>query len=129
MAPRVLSYTSMPIHYEKPVLQFNNADTTVKAAFARQGLNRIDGPAAGEPELIAYIKVISPLTSTGPSIRSLVLSDSASLLIVRFPHIVFAGSLVQVRIQSKILFGKARRCTANACEYEIEIEKQETISL
>jgi len=58
-------------------------------------------------------------------VLSHVVSDSASLLIIRFPHIVFAGALVQIRIQSTVLFGKARRCTANGHEYEIEIEKQE----
>jgi hypothetical protein len=100
------------------VIYSEHAGTQLKADYAQQGLHRID-------ERVAYMKVIDPLTSTGPSVRSRVVSDSASLLIIRFPRIVFGGALVQIRMESKVLFGKARRCTANGGEYEIEIEKQE----
>jgi len=48
------------------------------------------------------------------------------MLIVRAPHIVFAGALVQIRLKSRVIFGTARCCNAKASEYEIEIEKQET---
>jgi hypothetical protein len=78
-----------------------------------------------EMEIAAQMKIISPLTSTGPSVRARVVKESASMLIIGFPRIVFAGALVQIRIQSTIVFGIARRCTAKASEYEIEIEKQE----
>ncbi len=99
-----------------PQVDFDNA----KAGFGQRGLRRID------IESVAYMKVIAPLTSTGPSIRARVVRDSANMLTVRFPHIVFAGALVQVRIQSKVMFGKALHCIAKAeAEYEIEIEKQE----
>jgi hypothetical protein len=79
----------------------------------------------GPEEIVAHMKVIAPLTSTGPSIRGRVVNDSATMLTVGFPHMVFTGALVQVRIDSKIVFGKARRCTPCGSEYEIEIEKQE----
>jgi hypothetical protein len=85
----------------------------------------MDEQASEGAETVAHMKVIAPLTSTGPSVRGRVVNDSASVLIVRFPHIVFAGALVQIRIQRRILFGKARRCIAKESEYEIEIEKQE----
>ena len=108
----------MLIYLDQFVRKFDNAGTPRKTDFAQQGLHRID-------ERVAYMKVIDPLTSIGPSVRSQVVSDSASLLIIRFPRIVFGGALVQIRIQSNVFFGKARRCTANGGEYEIEIEKQE----
>ena len=99
----------MLIYPEQVVREFDNGWTLVKVA----------------PERVAYMKVIEPLTSTGPLVPAQVVSDSDGLLIIRFPRVVFAGALVQVRIQSKVLFGKARRCTASGREYEIEIEKQE----
>jgi hypothetical protein len=77
------------------------------------------------PEIFAHMKIIAPLTSTGPAVLARVVKDSASLLTVRFPHIVYAGALVQVRIESRILFGEARRCIAKESEFEVEIEKQE----
>jgi hypothetical protein len=112
----------MLIYLDQFVRKFGKAGTLLKADFAQQGLHRIDEQA---PERVAYMKVIDPLTSIGPSVRSQVVSDSAGLLIIRFPRIVFGGALVQIRIQSKVLFGKARRCRASGSEYEIEIEKQE----
>jgi hypothetical protein len=102
----------MLIYPEQVVREFDNGWTLVKAGF-------------DAPERVAYMKVIEPLTSTGPLVPAQVVSDSDGLLIIRFPRVVFAGALVQVRIQSKVLFGKARRCTASGREYEIEIEKQE----
>ena len=96
------------------------AANLVKAEYAEQGLRRMSEP------LVAYMKVIAPLTSAEPAVRARVVNDSASMLIIRFPHIVFAGALVQIRIESRILFGKARRCTAKESEFEIEIEKQES---
>jgi hypothetical protein len=76
-------------------------------------------------EIIAHMKVIAPLTSTGPSVRARILNDSATMVTVGFPHMVFAGALVQIRIQSKVVFGEARLCTPKGAEYEIEIEKRE----
>lgn len=85
----------------------------------------MDEQASEETEIVAHMKVIAPLMSTGPAVRARVVKDSANVLTVRLPHIVFAGALVQIRIQSRILFGEARRCIAKESEYEIEIEKQE----
>ncbi|HEV1287123.1 MAG TPA: hypothetical protein VNU44_17515 [Bryobacteraceae bacterium] len=101
------------------------AANLVKVAFGQLGVGRMDEQASEGTEIVAHMKVIAPLTSTGPSIRARVVNASASVLTVRFPHIVFAGALVQIRIQTRILFGKARRCIAKDSEYEIEIEKQE----
>jgi hypothetical protein len=108
-------------------VDFGNAGAAnlVKVGFAQQGLHRMDEQPSEGTGIVAHMKVIAPLTSTGPSVRARVVNDSASVLIVRFPHIVFAGALVQIRIQSRILFGTARRCIAKESEYEIEIEKQE----
>ena len=76
-------------------------------------------------EIVAHVKVIAPLTSTGPSVRARVMNDSPDQLVIRYPHVVFAGALVQIRMQSKVVFGKAQRCAAKGSEYEIEIEKYE----
>ena len=93
--------------------------------FAQQGFPRIDDQASEGTGIVAHMKVIAPLTSTEPAVRARVVNDSASVLIVRYPHIVFAGALVQIRIQGRILFGTARRCIAKESEFEVEIEKQE----
>ena len=85
----------------------------------------IKGQASAEQETVAFMKVVSPLTSTEPSARARVVNDSGDMLTILCPHIVFAGALVQIRIERKMVFGKARRCTAKGSEYEIEVEKQE----
>jgi hypothetical protein len=110
-------------------VDFGNAGAVnlVKVGLAQHGLRRMDEQASEGTEIVAHMKVIAPLTSTGPSIRARVVNASASVLTVRFPHIVFTGALVQIRIHSRILFGKARRCIAKESEYEIEIEKQRSI--
>jgi hypothetical protein len=108
-------------------IDFGNAGVPilVKVGFTNQGLRCLAEQTSGATEIVAHMKVIAPLTSTGPAVRARVVKDSESVLIVRFPHIVYAGALVQIRIQSRILFGEARRCIAKESEYEIEIEKQE----
>jgi len=105
-------------HPEKHIRDFGDAGA---ANLSR----RLDEQASEGTGIVAHMKIIAPLTSTGPSVLARVVYDSASLLIVRFPHIVFTGALVQIRIQSRIMFGKARRCIAKESGYEIEIEKQE----
>jgi hypothetical protein len=92
--------------------EFGNAANVLKAVFDRT-------------EILAHMKVICPLTSTGPLVGARVVSHSASILILRFAQIVFVGALVQIRMQGKMFFGIARRCTLQGSEYEIEIEKQE----
>jgi hypothetical protein len=117
----------MLIQCEKPVRDFANPGTAsiLKAGFGCQHLLRIDEPPSERMEIAAHMKIISPLTSTGPSLRARVVNDSAGMLIIGFPCIVFVGALVQIRMQNKIVFGIARRCTPKGSEYEIEIEKQE----
>ncbi len=88
-------------------------------------VHRKDEQSSEGTGIAGFMKVIAPLTSTGPAVPIRILHLSATMLIVRFPHIVFAGSLVQIRIQSRILFGKARCCDATESEYEIDIEIQE----
>jgi hypothetical protein len=113
----------MLTHPEKARQDFGTPSTRVAPA-------QPDLPSVGElpcecAGADARMKVINPLTSTGPSVRALVVNESASELIVRFPRAVFAGALVQVRTQGKIVFGEARRCTSKGSEYEIYIEKKE----
>src|ERR1700684_1233209 len=127
MASSVHTWTGMQTNPRNSYEDFGSAVAAnlVKVAFGQLGVGRMDEQASEGTEIVAYMKVIAPLTSTGPSVRARVLNDSAGLVIVRFPHMVFAGALVQIRIHSRILFGKARHCIAKESEYEIEIEKQE----
>jgi len=108
-----------------PTYAYLNTMLTNPERFTREPGNPLAQHASQGAEIIAHMKVISPLTSTGPSIRARVVSESEGRLVIRFPHVVFAGALVQVRIQNKIFFGQARRCITSGPDYEIEIEKQE----
>ncbi len=116
----------MRIHPEKLRQEFENPGIGhfVNAA-AQLGLPSADEPPPECKGADARMKVVDPLTSTGPSLRALVVYESASALIVRFPRVVFVGALVQVRTEGRIVFGKARGCTSNGSEYEINIEKRE----
>jgi len=127
MALSVHTWTGMQINLRYSYEDFGNAGgaNLVKVCCAQQGFGRVDEQASEGTGIVAHMKVIAPLTSTGPSVCARVVNDSASVLIVRFPNIVFAGALVQIRIGSRVLFGKARRCIAKESEYEIEIEKLE----
>jgi hypothetical protein len=127
MATRVHIFSGMETSPRNSNVDFGNAGAVnfLKVGLVQDGVRRMDEQASEGTEIVAHMKVIAPLTSTGPSVRARVVNDSASVLIVRFPHMVFAGALVQIRIQSRILFGKARHCIAKESEYEIEIEKQE----
>jgi hypothetical protein len=127
MALSVHTWTGMQTTPRNSYLDFSYACAAnlVKVGLASQGFRRMDEQPSEGTGIVAHMKVIAPLTSTGPSVCARVVHDSASVIIVRFPRIVFAGALVQIRIQTKILFGTARRCSAKESEYEIEIEKQE----
>jgi hypothetical protein len=115
-------YTFMSTPSEKPVRDFGSV---LKACLGGQHMLRLVEPPSDEMDIAAHMKIIYPLTSTGPSLGARVVKNSASLLIVGFPCIVFAGALVQIRMGNKIVFGVARRCTPKGSEYEVEIEKQE----
>jgi hypothetical protein len=116
LALSVHTWISMQTDREKFMTEFGNAGNT----------NRLRMQAAFDgPEILAHMKVIAPLTSTGPLVLARVVNASASMLILRFAEIVFAGALVQIRLQGKTVFGIARRCTLKGSEYEIEVEKQE----
>jgi hypothetical protein len=117
--------TGMLTHSEKLIREVGNTGATnIESALDQQGSLPMEQASAGS-EIVAHVKVLDPLLSTGPSTRARVVNDSASTVIINFPRIVFAGALIQIRMQSKMLFGKARRCTAKGSEYEVEIEKQE----
>jgi hypothetical protein len=127
MALSVHNRMGMPTTPRNSYADFGDAGAAnlAKVGFAQQGLCRWDKQASDGTASVAHMKVIAPLTSTGPSVRARVVNSSASVIIVRFPQIVCAGALVQIRIQSRVLFGTARRCIAKESEYEIEIEKEE----
>jgi hypothetical protein len=72
---------------------FGNAGAVnlVTVGFAQQGSRQMDEQASEGTGIVAYMKVIAPLTSTGPSVPARVVNDSANVLIVRFPQTVFAS--------------------------------------
>jgi hypothetical protein len=127
MASSVHTRMGMPTTPKNSFVDFGDAGAAdvMKVGLAQQGFLRMDEQPSEETGIVAHMKVIVPMTSTGPSVLARVVGDSASTLIVRFPHIVFVGALVQIRLRNRILFGTARRCVAKDSEYEIEIEKQE----
>jgi hypothetical protein len=67
----------------------------------------------------ARVKVLDPLTSTGPSMNAELISSSKTDLRVRVPRCIYPGSSVQVRTSEEIAFGVVRSCVTAGAEYEI----------
>ncbi len=79
-------------------------------------------PNLGEAaKTMARVKVLDPLTSTGPSMHAELISSSATDLRVRVPRCIFRGSSVQVRTSEGIAFGAVQSCVPIATEFEIEV--------
>lgn len=72
----------------------------------------------------ARVKVLNPLTSTGPSMHGELLNSSVDDLQVRVPKCVLVGSTVQVRTTAGIAFGEVRSSVASGAEFEIGVAVQ-----
>ena len=72
----------------------------------------------------ARVKVLNPLTSTGPSMRAELLNSSDEGLQVRVPRSILVGSMVQVRTREGIAFGEVRSSAVSGEEFEIGVVVQ-----
>jgi hypothetical protein len=72
-----------------------------------------------ERHIAARIKVINPLMSTGPSTAARVLSLSDTCLKLLVSRAILAGSMIQLRISKRVVFGRVRCCIASGNEFEI----------
>ena len=72
----------------------------------------------------ARLKVIDPLLTMGPSAAAEVLSASQSVLRIRVPRRVLAGSKVQIRTEQRILFGEVLSAAAMPAGFEIVVDVQ-----
>ena len=85
-------------------------------------------PLARKP-VPARVKVLNPLSSTGPSMHAELLGVLHQSLWVRVPRQVLAGSTVQVRTSGGVTFGEVRTSLVNGAEFEIEVTVQRTSGL
>ncbi len=69
----------------------------------------------------ARVKVLNPLTSTGPSMHAELLNFSEEGLQVRVPQSILIGSTVQVRTRDGIAFGEVRSSAPSGAEFEIGV--------
>jgi hypothetical protein len=72
----------------------------------------------------ARVKVLNPVSSTGPSMPAQILSFSRSGFQIRVPRCILVGSTVQVRTREKIAFGEVRSSIPAGAEFEIGVEVQ-----
>jgi len=75
----------------------------------------------GVAETWARVKVLNPLTSTGPSMHAELTSSSETDLHIRVPRCIFRGSSVQVRTNVGIVFGAVESCVPAGAEFEIGV--------
>jgi hypothetical protein len=89
-----------------------------------------DDPALGcheVPAARARVKVLNPLTSTGPSMHAGLVNCSQTSLQVRVPRCILRGSAVQVRTSDGIVFGEVQSCVPAESEFEIEVTLQSRV--
>lgn len=72
----------------------------------------------------ARVKVLNPLTSTGPSMHAEILGVSETGLVARVPRSILIGSTVRVRMGENVAFGEVRSCSPRGSEFEIAMEVQ-----
>jgi hypothetical protein len=81
----------------------------------------------GVVEMWARVKVLNPLTSTGPSMHAELIGSSETDLHLRVPRCIFRGSSVQVRTHQGIVFGAVQSCVAAGSEFEIGVALHGTL--
>jgi hypothetical protein len=81
----------------------------------------------GVAEMWARVKVLNPLTSTGPSMHAELISSSETDVHLRVPRCIFRGSSVQVRTHQGIVFGAVQSCVAAGSEFEIGVALHGTL--
>jgi hypothetical protein len=87
---------------------------------------KLDEEEAGSPQVnsntAARIKVLNPITSSGPSGPAHLMNASARSLHVRVPRLIFIGALVHVRSSIGIAFGHVRYCIPVGSEFQIGVK-------
>jgi hypothetical protein len=78
-----------------------------------------------QTNLPARLKVVDPLTSSGPSISVRVMDVSASGLGLKVPHCIYTGALVQVHLMDRVFFAEVRYCISAETEFQIGVRVKE----
>ncbi len=87
-----------------------------------QTLDQLTTPQSSAVAVMpARVKVLNPLTSSGPSMHGELLGFSDAGLQVRVPRCVLVGSTVQVRTPGRVVFGEVRSSIPAGAQYEIEV--------
>jgi hypothetical protein len=71
-----------------------------------------------QTNLPARLKVVDPLTSSGPSI-------SVRVLGLKVPHCIYTGALVQVHLMDRVFFAEVRYCISVETEFQIGVRVKE----
>jgi hypothetical protein len=74
----------------------------------------------------ARLKVLDPIATTGPSSQAEILSASEFALRVRTGRRVLPGSKVQVRTNTRIMFGEVLAAIERDGKFDIVVEIQRT---
>jgi hypothetical protein len=104
-----------------------HTDTLELKAFVVDQPAASDGSAGEQPSaspVTARVKVLNPLSSTGPAMHAELLSFSDTDLRVRVPRCILVGSMVRVRTGEKVAFGEVRTSVPIGTEFEIGLEVQ-----
>ena len=72
----------------------------------------------------ARVKVLNPVTSSGPSMHAQIISFSPGGFQVRVPRCILVGSAVQVRTRENVAFGEVRSSVPAGTEFEIGVQVQ-----
>ena len=75
-------------------------------------------------EVAARVKVLNPVTSSGPSMHAQIISFSDGGFQVRVPRRILVGSHVQVRTRDTVAFGEVRSMVPAGDEFDIGVQVQ-----
>jgi hypothetical protein len=94
------------------------AETTSSRIGVGQRALQSDTPIA------ARVKVLDPLMTMGPSSPAFVLKTWDTGLRIKLRTAILRGSLVQVRVEGKLAFGRVQLCLPAGQEFEVSIEHE-----
>jgi hypothetical protein len=73
-------------------------------------------------DFAASIKLLDPLTSTSPPQHGRVIEISRSGMKLRAQRLMFRRTLIQVRVQGKMLLGVVKSCVQDGNEFQIGVQ-------
>ncbi len=106
----------------RSIMYGNGLDTNTLNHLIRSETSVIQSEAV--PGTPARVKVLDPLTSSGPSMHAELLSFSDADLHLRVPRRILIGSTVQVRTRGRLAFGEVRYSVSAGEQYEIGVVVQ-----